>query len=487
MFIRKTKSRKSTCFQIGEKQSGRFVLRKHVGCASTPAGIEVLRLKAQQILYQLKYAGQLSLFKGGAVVPTAKLVDWRITGFHQVFGAVYDRIGFPNTLLRDLVVARIVYPRSKAATRRYLGRYLGITIKKNRLYRFLDALNKDRLTGIAFDFVASRHPQGISVCFYDVTTLYFETTKEDDLRQKGFSKDHRMDMPQILVGLFVDSQGYPFDFDFYEGKAFEGHTFVKAMEVICRKYTFPTLTVVADAGMLSKDNLAYLDSAKINYIVGARLKNLSNALTERILDHSFQKQPIFQTVIGNQQLIVNYSTDRAKRNKNNRDRTITKLKQKLAAGKAMVRKSKYLLTQGKNKIVGINDEQVASDQQFDGLKGYFVNKNNPSPAQDIISQYRQLWQVEKAFRMSKHDLREWPVFHYRPSRIKAHLTLCFVSLLVMRETEKQLRTINYSLEQAIELLGKVGQGIVRVGSVELVVENNSDPAIQVIRKLFKGH
>lgn len=458
-----------------------------MGCSSTPAGIEALRLKAQQILDELKHTGQLSLFKSGTAVPTAKLTDWRITGFHQVFGAVYDQIGFPDTLLRDLVVARIVYPRSKAATRRYLGRYLGITIKKNCLYRFLDTLNKDQLTKIAFDFVASRHPQGISVCFYDVTTLYFETTKEDDLRQKGFSKDHRMDMPQILVGLFVDSHGYPFDFDFYEGKTFEGHTFVKAMEAIRRKYAFPALTVVADAGMLSRDNLAYLDSVKTNYIVGARLKNLSNVLTKRILHHSFQKQPVFQTMVGNRQLIVDYSLDRARRDKKNRDRTLTKLKQKLATGKAVIRKSKYFLTQGKNKIVGINNEQVVVDQQFDGLKGYFINKDNPSLTQDIISQYHQLWRVEQAFRMSKHDLRERPVFHYRLSRIKAHLTLCFVSLLVMKETEKQLRTIGYSLEQAIELLGRVGQGTVRVGSVELIVESDPDPTIQVIHKLFKGH
>lgn len=458
-----------------------------MGCASTPSGIEVLRLKAQQILYELKHAGQLSLFKGGVAAPTAKLANWRITGFHQVFGTVYDQIGFPDTLLRDLVVARIVYPRSKAATRRYLSRYLGITIKKNRLYRFLDTLDKDQLTKVAFDFVAVRHPQGISICFYDVTTLYFETTKEDYLRQKGFSKDHRMDMPQILVGLFVDSYGYPFDFDFYEGKTFEGHTFAKAIEAICRKYTFPALTVVADAGMLSKDNLAYLDSVKINYIVGARLKNLSKTLTGRILDHPFQKQSVFQTVVGNQQLIVDYSDDRAKRDKKNRDRTIAKLKQKLTTGKTVVRKSKYLLTQGKNKILGINDEQVTSDQQFDGLKGYSINKNNPSLTQDIINQYHQLWRVEKAFRMSKHDLRERPIFHYRPSRIKAHLTLCFVSLLVMKETENHLSTINHSLEQAIELLGKVGQGTVSVGSVELVVENDPDPAIQTICNLFEGH
>lgn len=487
MFIRKTKSRRSTCFQLGEKQDGRFVVRQHVGCASAPEQIEALHLKAKQLLHKWKHANQLPLFETGTHPPTAKLINWRITGFHQVFGTVYDRIGFPNTLLRDLVIARIVYPKSKAATLRYLDRYLGITIKKNRLFRFLDTLNKDQLTRIAFDFVMSHHPQGISVCFYDVTTLYFETANEDELRQKGFSKDHRMDTPQILVGLFVDSHGYPFDFDFYEGKTFEGHTFIKAMEAIRRKYDFPTLTVVADAGMLSQDNLDYLDSVKISYIVGARLKNVSQMLTQQILRHQYLKWSIFQTTAGNQRLLVDYSVDRAKLDAKNRERTVTKLKQKLATGRTVIRKSKYLLTQGIHEVRGINDEQIKFDRQFDGLKGYFTNQNNPNPAPDIIIQYHQLWRVEKAFRMSKHDLRERPIFHYQPNRIKAHLILCFVSLLVMKETEMYLAKINCSLQQAIELLGKVGQGTVRVGGVELITESEVDSATQLIDKLFEGH
>lgn len=429
MFIRKTRSRKSTCFQLGEKQAGRFILRQHVGCASTPAGIEILGLKAKQLLYEWEHANQLSLFKTRADLPTAKLVNWRIIGFHQVFGAVYDRIGFPQNLLRDLAVARIVYPKSKSATLRYLKDYLGITIVKNRLFRFLDTLDKHQLTKIAYDFVAARHPQGISVCFYDATTLHFEIVDEDGLRQKGFSKNHRSDTPQIIVGLFVDSRGYPFDFDFFEGKTFEGHTFITAMEAIRQKYAFPGLTVVADAGMLSKDNLDYLEAAKISYIVGARIKNLPQELTQKILNHRFSKQPLFQTETGSQRLIVNYSLQRADRDAGNRQRMIAKLKQKLADGKAVIRKSKYLLIAGKHQVAGIDDTKINLDQKFDGLKGYFTNRDNQTEATAVISQYRQLWQVELAFRMSKHDLKERPVFHSRANRIKAHLALCFVSLL----------------------------------------------------------
>lgn len=486
MYIRQTKSRNSTCFQIGEKRSGRFVLRIHVGCASVPETIEALRLKAKQMLHEWKYGNQLSLFKVKAP-PVAKLTLWKTTGFHHVFGEVYDLIGFPNNLLRDLVVARIVYPKSKLATIRYLSRYLGITIQKNRLFRFLDTLDKDQLTKTAFNFVTRRHSKGISVCFYDVTTLYFETINDDGFRQKGFSKDHRTDVPQILIGLFVDDDGYPFDFDIFSGKTFEGHTFVKAMDTINHKYRFPTLTVVADAGMLSQDNLDYLDSIEANYIVGARLKNLPQRVIEEILHHPYQKQPIFQTDIWNQRLIVDYSSSRARLDAKNRDRLVDKLKQKLTTNKTVVHKSKYLLLQGHSEVKGIDEVKIKFDQQFDGLKGYLTNQNNPNSSLEIITQYHQLWRVEKAFRMSKHDLRERPIFHYHPKRIKAHLILCFVSLLVMRETERYLKKINCSLEQAIELLGKVGQGKVRVGNVELTTESELEPTTQLILNLFEGH
>lgn len=488
MFIRKVISRKSTCWQIGEKRDGRFRLIYHVGCASSPIAIEAIRLKALQALHDLKYRYQLDLFPDASLsLPTAKVSQWRITGYHQVFGQVYDQIGFPPNVLRDLVVARIVYPKSKASTIRYLQRNLGITLKKDVVYRFLDTLSKPDLTEIAFKFVSQSHPQGVSVCFYDVTTLYFETNHEDELKQKGFSKDHRMDMPQVVIGLFVDNRGYPFDLEWFEGKTFEGHTFAKAVEAIQARYQFRVLTIVADAAMLSTDNLAYLEAKKIHYIVGARIKNLPHSLTEQILAHSFATQPIFQTTLEENRLIIDYSESRAQQDRRNRDRIINKLKRKLEKKQTTTKKSKYLKVRGKQQIMGIDEMKISYDQQLDGLKGYYTNLEGTIPALEVINQYHQLWQVEKAFRISKHDLRERPIYHSRPHRIKAHLLLCFVSLLVLKETEFQLQQIPCTIEQAIELLGTVGQGKVQVGSIQLNAESEIEETTQLILKLFMGH
>ncbi len=486
MYIRKIKSRNSLCYQIGEKRQGRFKLIEHIGCAQDSGETEAIKIKAQNRLWQLKFESQLLLFPQSGSLK-AKLTKWRVTGFHRVFGRVYDIVGFPNNLLRDLVVARIAYPKSKLATVRYLNNVLGIRLKKDQVYRFLDTLDKNELTKTAFSFVSTRHPQSLSLVFYDVTTLYFETDTEDKLRQKGYSKDHRSDTPQILIGLFVDINGYPFDFEYFEGKTFEGHTLPKMINLLTQKITFKKLTVVADAGMLSKDNLDYLERKKIGYIVGARLKNLPERLKENIISHNYQHRHIHETTYQDKKIVVEYSEKRAKKDQANRDRQIQKLKQKLQKQQTVIRKSKYLKTRGGNQIIGIDQAKIRKDSFYDGLKGYLTNATNYLSTKQIINHYRNLWQIERAFRMSKHDLRERPIYHSKPARIKSHLLLCFVSLLVMKESETILQAKGYSIKRAIELLSRVGEGVIRVGKTTLQLETELDKETASLLKLFAGH
>ena len=485
MFLRKTKSRNSTCFQIGRKQFGRFILIKHIGCANTLSEIEALQLKAQAELTKILFENQLALFPEHRHISPAKLLSWRITGFHDVFGTVYDWIGFPQTILRDFVVARIVYPKSKQALTTYLFQYLGHQFSKDAIYRFLDTLDKEKLTKIAFDFVAKRN-NGISLIFYDVTTLSFETDTEDELRKKGYSKNHRDDLPQILIGLFVDSDGYPFDFDVFEGNTFEGHTFKAAVDKLIKKYAFDNLTIVADAGMLSEKNLSYLRDKHIQYIVGARIKNLTDTLKEDICNHDYIKDNSYEVRVGKHLLIVDFSLSRATRDKINRDRLIKKLEARIDKGEQMIRKSKYIMVENTGKVIGIDRGKIDEEKQFDGLKGYFTTIKDV-PNEEIIKQYHNLWKVERAFRMAKNDLRERPVYHRMRKRIEAHLLLCFVCLLVMRETEMILKQKHYSLEKAIILLGKVGKGEARIGSTVLEIDSELDQETKSLLNLFSGH
>lgn len=489
MFVRKVKVGNSISFQIGHKRDGRFVLDKHVGSASldSRALISALNIKAENVLREIKYQNQPSLFEENLSSLTgAKLKNWRITGFHQVFGSVYDRIGFPTTLLRDLVIGRIIYPKSKLATIQYFSQYLGIYLSKDAVYRFLDNIEKESLVKIAYAFVSTKL-SGITYVLYDVTTLHFETNTEDGLRQKGYSKIHRHDLPQVLVGLFVDINGYPFDFDVFPGSTFEGHTLKTVVSRFLDKHPNIPLTIVADAGMLSQDNLEYLVQLGVSYIVGARIKNLSFSQTASLLSHNYSDNSIYSTVTSHGKLLVEYSSQRADKNKRDREKTVQKLQTEITKNKPLMRKRKYLNLSPVAKLTpSLNQEEIERDHLFDGLKGYLTNLSDMSPL-EVIGYYKNLWRVESAFRMSKSDLKERPVFHSKEKRILAHLCICFVSLLVIIETEHILKAKSCSLQKAIQLLGKVGMGIAKIGKTEIPIDSEIDLSTQLILNLFEGH
>jgi transposase len=490
MYVRKVKAGKSVFFQIGNKIKRKFVLIQHVGSTSSPDQIELLHQKALVECERLKEEERPTLFPLTPEREKAKLINWRITGFHQVFGLIYDRIGFPKNHLRDLAIARIAYPRSKLATARYLEQYLGISLSEDKIYRFLDTLNKDELTQIAFNFVKKKNNNSMALVFYDVTTLYFETNDEDELRKKGYSKDHKNDLPQIVIGLFVDKDGYPFDFDFYDGKTFEGHTFAEAVGALIKKYQLTNLVVVADAGMLSQQNIDFLERLKIYYIVGARLKGMSEQFKKQIFSNEFTKNPVHEIVLKSnsiKRLIIDYSEKRAQKDRYNREKIIKSLETKISSKKPLIKKSKYLLVRGVDKIEGIDHGKVSLDQRHDGLKGYWTNLETRTKPREIIDQYHNLWKVEKAFRMSKSDLLERPIYHRKKKRISGHLLLCFSSLLVMKETEKLLKEIDISLSRSVELLGKVGQGEMRLGKIIMPIESDPNPETNQVLQHILGH
>jgi transposase len=357
---------------------------------------------------------------------------------------------------------------------------------KDTVYRCLDSLDKQELTRTAFNFV-SRRRQSVSLVFYDVTTLHFETETEDEFRRKGYSKNRRGDMPQIIVGLFVDAAGYPLDFDIFPGNTFEGHTLETAVAKLKHKYGLTNLTVVADAAMLSADNLSFLESQGFDYIVGARLKSLPQTMIREITAFDFSAGAIYSVEWEGKRLLVDFSISRAQRDAANRDRQVKKLEAALISKRPVIRKSKYLKLDSPGQTKQIDQVRIAADRQFDGLKGYITNIANRMTFKQIIGQYRNLWKIERAFRMSKSDLKERPVYHWLRSRIQAHLTLCFVSLLVAKETERILAQKHCSLDRAIEILGRVGSGTTRVGGVELDIESEPDEEARLILGLFEGH
>lgn len=298
MFIRKLKNRSgSTSIQIIQKINGCYKVCKTIGCATTQQKIEELILLANQEIDLLKAQSKLFVSQSDNAIEQALSTlnnsDIRTVGPEIVFGKIFDNIGFnqiEQALFRHLVIARLAFPLSKLKTIDYLYRYQGVSLDIDAVYRFLDKLNdkfKPQVEQIAFAHTLKILKGNISVVFYDMTTLYFEASDEDDLRKTGFSKDGKHQNPQIFIGLLVGLGGYAIGYDIFEGNIYEGHTLIPFIKKISDKFDLNMPIIVADAGLLSKDNIKILESKGYEYIIGARLKSESENIKTQILGKRF--------------------------------------------------------------------------------------------------------------------------------------------------------------------------------------------------------
>ncbi len=333
-------------------------------------------------------------------------------------------------------------------------------VGEDSLYRSLDLLHekyKKAVERISYEHT-KKTVGTISVVFYDMTTLYFETEDEDDLRKIGFSKDGKFQCPQIMVGLLVGEGGYPIGYDIFEGNTFEGKTLVPTLQNIQKKYGFKKPIVVADAAMLSKNTVTELQKENYTFIIGARIKNETEAMKKEILQVRKEMKNGDARALAKEEmrLIISYSDKRARKDAFNREKGLKKLRLKVKSGiftKSSITNRGYnkFLTLGEDVPVLIDEEKIKADAEWDGLKGYVTN-SALSPDK-VLEHYGHLWQIEKAFRISKTDLRIRPIHHYKKRRIEAHLCIAFVAYSIWKELERLLsqKDLSMSPKRAGEL------------------------------------
>lgn len=468
MFVRKKPNKSGVIsVQIIDKSSGKYVVRQTVGSSADPGEIAFLEKKAKQQIQGITKQTSLPFYKEAEreFVDTFlnHLDSFSLVGPELLLGRIFDQIGFnaiEEELFRDLVITRLVYPVSKLKTTDYLFKYKGIQTSVYRIYRYLDKLHKEQIEKVKA--ISLRHTlglceQGLSVVFYDVTTLWFEADQEDELRRKGFSKDGKHQQPQIVLGLLVSENGYPLDYDIFEGNKYEGDTLLPVIEHFAGKYRCEHLVVVADAGLLSGKNVSRLKAKKYQYILGARIKNESASGRRQIVNLDLGDGQSKEIRKGEERLIISYRTGRAHKDAHNRKRGLERLEEKLKSGKLTKSHlnqkgyNKYLTMQGEVNLA-IDYEKFREDAKWDGLKGYLTNTELPK--QQVIEKYNQLWNIEKSFRISKSDLQIRPIYHRLPRRIQAHICICFAACKVYRELERQLKEKNSGLspEKAINIL-----------------------------------
>ena len=377
---------------------------------------------------------------------------------------MYDSIGFnaiADEELRHLVTGRICQPMSKKATVDYLRRHFKDDVSLQKIYRYMDKLQdsqKERVQKISVRHTRRLFGGDIGILFYDVTTLYFETTDKDALRNNGFSKDGKNANPQVVLGLLVSRDGYPLSYALFNGAQFEGYTMIPIVDDFVQRYGLGNdFVVIADAGLMSEKNVRMLRSAGHKYIIGARIKKESGAMRDLILSTPHEPGTFKDIPYGDgDRLIVGYSEERARKNEHDREEGVERLRKRYASGmltKADINRRGYnkFLSISSGVSVCIDESKIEEDKAWDGLKGYRTNTD--LPADQVYEHYRQLWHVEKAFRITKGRLEVRPMFHFTEKRIEAHVCICFVALKVYKELERLLRLSGcpYSVDNVLRI------------------------------------
>ncbi len=517
-FVRKVRTASgAVAVQLVSKQAGRVVGVEHVGSAHTDAELGLLLQVAEQRLHSgqdtldlgpvqqmpaqmdqvpdwtsrarqplvglPKPSGRPELVAGGGrVVATGSLVLW------QVLAGGYDRLGFgvlADEAFKQMVLARIVEPTSKADCLRVLSEIGVAAPGLNTIYRSLKRC-QDRDYRNVLCRAAVGHSaitRGLAgLVMYDVTTLHFEVDEDDDLRKVGMSKEHRVD-PQVQVGLLVDPSGFPLEVHLFAGNKAETGSLIPVLTQFQTRHGVTGMVVVADAGMLSAGNLNAIEDAGFNFIVGSRITKAPYDLAdhfERCGDWFADGQVLessrtMGTGAGSRSRRVVYQYSSARRRRDDRaiNAQIARA-ERIAAGKAPVSRARFLKISGADKH--LDQATIDRARQLAGLKGYVTNLPvEQMPAQQLISHYHDLWQVEASFRMTKSDLKARPVFHHRRDAIEAHITVVFAALAVARH----LQTLTgVSIKKLVHTLRTGRSATIDINGHQLTVPPAIPPAAQ---------
>ena len=499
--VRKTKTASGAiAVQIVRYQYRNKIIVKHIGSAHTKEDLIALTKIADDWIEKENHQLPLPLPKiqKQTLIPIDKCqyLGFQYSLFYEVISDIFRlfRLDGLDPLLRDLALIRILEPSSKLASIKLLTELFGKTHKRASLYRAIPSFIQEKKTiEQKMIMIARNHFNfDFSIVFYDVTTLYFETFKEDEekFRKPGFSRDNKPNQPQIVIGLIVTRDGFPVSYDVFEGSTFDGKTFIPIISTFRKRYDIETLTVVADAAMISIDNIEKLKELNLSYIVGARTANLKCSQIEQIhqeLTGGRLEEEHLKKIDGTSMrietergvLICSFSIKRYRRDKREMEKQIKKAEILLKDGKG-VKRAKFLMNKGKKAEQVINRELIDKTTQLLGIKGYYTNLVE-TDNKTIINHYHNLWHVEQAFRIAKSDLAMRPIYHFKKQTIEAHVLICFIALAVCKYMEIKTQR---SIKRITKLLKGVTDAHIRnlITNEEIVLRSEIPEEVQQLLK-----
>jgi transposase len=393
-------------------------------------------------------------------------------GFHLVYNRIMKHYGLDKILnnikkrhhleydlyktILLMLIERLNDPGSKLSNFNHQNEYIGYSnIDLHYLYRALDRLEESNqiIQEQIYRKGLNLFNQKLDVVFYDVTTFYFDSDKEDDFRKIGYNKDGKIGKTVVVFGMLIDKENNPIGYKVYRGGFYEGHTFGDAITTLKQEYEIEKVITVADRGMMNSENIKIVEEeAQYDYIIGERLKNLPEAIQNKITDLStFKELRVNDDSSGQEitiqyklidyngkRLISTYSEKRARKDRYDREKRVEQGEKILNQASIIEKKARrnYLKKTGENKYV-IDEGKIRKDAKYDGIACIATNNKELSTA-EVLSAYKQLYKIEHTFRTFKRYLETRPMFHWTEKRIEGHLCLCYIAYTLLNYLLRQL-------------------------------------------------
>lgn len=304
----------------------------------------------------------------------------------------------------------------------------------------------------------------LDLVFFDTTSIYFEGKGGQSLGQWGFSKDHRPDLRQMILGVVIDNQGQPICCQMWPGNTADVSALIPVVEEMKKRFAIGRFCIVADRGMISADTVRKLESddSQLLYILGARMRQVKE-IREKVLSRAgtyshvreegkSSKDPsplkVKQVELDGQRYIICLNPRQARKDAHDRKAIISSLKEQIQKGpKSLVGNKgyrKYLKVARDS--VKIDEEKVRSEARYDGK--WVLKTNTDLSADQVALKYKQLWQVERIFRDVKSLLETRPIFHQNDANIRGHVFCSFLALVLRKELDRCLEGAGHSFEWA---------------------------------------
>lgn len=394
-----------------------------------------------------------------------------------------------NQVFQALIYMRILFPCSKKSSFEHLDElFFNFDFKLHDVYRALSFFHKYKKDLILYlhEAINLKFGRDMTNVYYDVTNYYFEIHYEDDLRKKGVSKEHRPN-PIVQMGLLMDNKGVPISYELYEGNRNDCNTLMPSLHSLKDEFNLNRIIVVADKGMNSGENIGYNILNNNGYIYSETVRGASKEMKKYILNQSgyrdvgdfkiksriVNRNIYVEDINGKrkkveivQKQVVYYSEKYDKKAKYDRAKVIDKAERQIRLGITSPSNSsfKYIKKEFVDQETGeilevknysaLDEERIKEEEKYDGYY-LIVTSELKMEDSDIVEAYRGLWKIEEAFKVSKSYIKSRPVYLSRHDRINAHFLICFISLMILRLIEFELKDKEISTEQIIETMRNI--------------------------------